>query len=291
VAADPATDPATDPVAVREAIANRVAEAYRADPHVAAVLLAGSVARGLADELSDIELDVYWSRPPTPAERSAAVEGAGWERVYDEVDEHEWADGLSADGVKVDVSGFTTATIEEYLGAALAGDTEPELQVRVTALRDGRPLHGHALVERWRRRVEVYPDALAVAMVEEGLALRSRERLEMLAARDDVVLLHRDVVDGIQGVLDALFGLNRVWCPHPHHKWLDWEATLLPLQPERLVERIRALVVAAPADVVTGLGSLVDDTLDLCATHLPQADVARLRRDFDHRRITAGGLA
>jgi hypothetical protein len=277
---------AADPVAVREAIADRVAEAYRADPHVAAVLVAGSVARGLADELSDIELDVYWSQPPSPEERSAAVEGAGWERVYDEVDEHEWADGLSAQGVKVDVSGFTTTTIEKYLDAALAGDTEPELQVRVTAIRDGRALHGHELIEGWRRRVADYPEVLAVAMVEEGLALRSRERLEMLAARDDVVLLHRDVVDGIQGVLDALFGLNHVWCPHPHHKWLEWEATLLPLKPDRLVERIRALVVASPDDAVTGLGSLVDDTLALCETHLPQADVATLRREFDHRRVT-----
>jgi len=282
---------AADPVAVREAIADRVAEAYRADPGVAAVLVAGSVARGLADELSDIELDVYWSRPPTPQQREAAVEGAGWERVYDAVDEHEWADGLSADGVKVDVSGFTTATIGAYLDAALAGDTEPELQVRVTAVRDGKPLHGADVIDGWRRRVEVYPEALAVAMVEEGLALRSRERLEMLATRDDVVLLHRDLVDGVQGVLDALFGLNRVWCPHPHHKWLDWEATLLPVQPERLVERIRALVIASPDDVVAGLGGLVDDTLDLCEVHLPEADVARLRRDFNHRRVTGTGVA
>jgi hypothetical protein len=275
----------SDPVQVRGDIARRVAEGYRAHPNVAVVLVAGSVARGLADELSDIELDVYWSRPPTTEDREAAVEGAGWERVYAEVDEHEWADGLSADGVKVDVSGFTDTTIDSYVDAALGGDTEPELQVRITALRDGRPLHGRGLVDGWRHRVEVYPDVLAVAMVEQGLALRSRERLEMLAARDDVLLLHRDLVDGVQGVLDALFGLNRVWCPHPHHKWLDWAATLLPHRPERLVERIRELVVAAPARIVTGLGRLVDDTLDLCEAHLPRADVATLRREFDHHRI------
>jgi hypothetical protein len=276
----------SDPIATRVEIARRVAEGYRAHDVVAGILVAGSVARGLADDMSDIELDVYWSRPPTTEEREAAVEGAGWGRVYAAVDEHEWADGLSADGVKVDVSGFTTSTIDGYVDAALAGDTEPELQVRVTALRDGQALHGQEAIESWRRRVEVYPEALAVAMVEDGLSLRSRERLEMLAARDDVVLLHRDLVDGVQGVLDALFGLNRVWCPHPHHKWLDWEATLLPLKPDRLVERIRALMVAGPAEIVAGLGSLVDDTLDLCEAHVPKADVATLRREFDHRRVT-----
>jgi hypothetical protein len=283
--------PSDDPVTRRLDIAARVAEGYRANPHVAVVLVAGSVARGLADELSDIELDVYWSRPPEPEEREAAIEGSGWERVYAEVDEQEWSDGLSADGVKADVSGFTTETIDGYVVAALSGDTDPELQVRVTAVRDGRPLHGRALVEAWRRRVAVYPEALAVAMVEQGLDLRSRERLEMLARRDDPVLLHRDLVDGVQGVLDALFGLNRVWCPHPFHKWLDWEATLLPTKPDRLVERIRALYRAAPPDIVTGLGGLVDDTLDLCEQHVPQADVTTLRRNFDHRRITAAGWA
>ncbi len=276
----------SDPVAARLGIARRVAAGFAAQEGVVATLVAGSVARGLADGLSDIELDVYWSRPPTDEERTAAGEGAGWGRVYAEVDEHEWADGLSAEGVKVDVSGFTTSTIDHYLDAAMAGDTEPELQVRATALRDGRVLSGGDVIEEWRRRIDVYPEALAVAMVEQGLSLRSRERLEMLAARDDVVLLHRDLVDGVQGVLDALFGVNRVWCPHPFHKWLDWEATLLPLKPDHLVERIRALVVAAPDEVVTGLGSLVDDTFDLCAKHLPGADVTMLRADFDHRRIT-----
>jgi hypothetical protein len=283
--------PSDAAVARRLDVAARVAEGYRANPAVAVVLVAGSVARGLADELSDIELDVYWSRPPDPADREAAIEGSGWERVYAEVDAHEWSDGLSADGVKVDVSGFTTATIDDYVDAVLRGDTDPEAQVRVTALRDGRALHGHALVEGWRRRCEVYPEALAVAMVEEGLDLRSRERLEMLAHRNDVVLLHRDLVDGVQGVLDALFGLNRVFCPHPHHKWLDWEASLLPTRPDRLVERIRALYPAVPTDIVGGLGSLVDDTLDLCAEHVPEADVSRLRSAFDHRRIGPTGLA
>ena len=269
----------------RIAIARKAVEAYRRNDKVAAALIAGSVARGRADALSDIELDVYWSAPPTVQDREAAIEGAGWTRVYAEEDELEWADGMSVDGVKIDVSGFLTSTIDDYIDRALAGDTDAELQVRVTALRDGIPLHGEAVIDAWRRRCAAYPEGLAVALVLQGLDMRSRERLEMLADRDDVFLLHRDIVDDVQGVLDALFGINRVWMPHPFHKWLDWEAGLLAHRPDRLVERIRSLLVAPPHEAVATLVGLVEDTYALATEHVPGADVTALREAFELRRV------
>lgn len=274
-----------DEVQRRVGIARRAVQAYQANDKVVAALIGGSVARGRADALSDIELDVYWSSPPTVEDREAAIEGAGWARVYAETDDVEWADGLSVDGVKIDVSGFVTSTIDDYIDRALEGDTDAELQVRVTALRDGIPLHGEAVIDAWRRRCAAYPEALAVALVLQGLDMRSRERLEMLADRDDVFLLHRDIVDDVQGVLDALFGINRVWMPHPFHKWLDWEATLLPHRPDRLVERIRSLLVAPPHEAVATLVGLVEDTYALAAQHVPGADVTGLREAFELRRV------
>lgn len=276
-----------DAIERRRALARRAAERYADNPAVAAVLLAGSVARGLADELSDIELDVYWRRPPSDEERIAAVEGAGWERVYAEEDEHEWADGYRIDGVKVDTGSFLTSTIDGYLTAAFQhADTEPELQVRITALLQGQPLYGASLIGAWRDRCAVYPMALALAMVGKGLSLRPRERLDMLAARDDVLLLHRDLVDNLQGLLDALFGLNRVFTPHPFHKWLEWEAGLIPLKPDNLVPRIRRLLTASPRQAVDGVGALAEETFDLVAIHLPEFQIAPVRQAFAFRRTT-----
>jgi predicted nucleotidyltransferase len=276
-----------DAIERRRAIARRSAEHFAANPAVAAVLLAGSVARGLADDLSDIELDVYWRRPPTEDERIAAIEGAGWERVYADEDEHEWADGYRIDGVKLDAGNFLTSTIDGYLSAALQdADTEPELQVRITALLQGQPLHGADLICAWRDRCSAYPVSLALAMVAKGLDLRPRERLEMLVVRDDVLLLHRDLVDSLQGLLDALFGLNRVFTPHPFHKWLEWESTLLPLKPDDLVRRIRRLLRAAPREAVDEVGALAEETFDLVAAHLPEFQITPVREAFAFRRTT-----
>ncbi|EWT01933.1 hypothetical protein N865_12620 [Intrasporangium oryzae NRRL B-24470] len=274
-----------DPVTHRLAIAERAAAAYVSHPKVAAVLVAGSVARGLADAFSDVELDVYWSVPPSEDDRVAAVEGAGWTRVYAEVDENEWADGYAVDGVKIDTSGFLTSTIDGYLDAVLLrADVEPELQVRVTALLHGRALHGAALIDAWRARCTEYPTALALAMVGKGLALRPRDRLEMLVARDDVLLLHSDLVENVQRLLDALFGLNRVYAPHPFHKWLDWEAGLLATTPPDLVSRVRRLLAAPPRAAVDEVCALAEETFDLVERDLPGFDVATARAEFGFRR-------
>jgi len=41
-----------------------MSEVYRQNPKVEAIILAGSVARKLEDEHSDIELHILWSMPP-----------------------------------------------------------------------------------------------------------------------------------------------------------------------------------------------------------------------------------
>jgi hypothetical protein len=272
-----------DEVARRIAVAETMAPRYAANDGVAAVLLAGSAARGLADARSDLEVDVYWTRPPAEAERRAVVDEAGWDWVYAEVDENEWADGVRVDGVKVDVSQFLSTTIDSYLDALREGDTEPELQVRATALLDGRTLAGDDLIGAWRARLAPYPAPLALAMVDRGLPPRPVERLEMLVARDDPLLLARDLVEGLHGLLDALFAVNGRYVPHPFHKWLDYECGLLDLAPSQLAHRARQVLSAPPAEAVEVFCALTDETFDLVAQHLPAYDVDTARAAFGSR--------
>ena len=76
-----------------------------------------------------------------------------------------------------------TATIDGYLDALRAGDTEPELQVRATALLDGRALAGDDLVEAWRARLAPYPEPLALAMLDRGAAAATRRAARDAASR------------------------------------------------------------------------------------------------------------
>jgi hypothetical protein len=273
-------------VARRRKLAEIVAPAYAANPKVAAVLLAGSVARGIGDEFSDIEIDIYWHAPPTDEDRTAPIEQSGWGIVYRHVDENEWADGILVEGVKIDTSQFLTSTIEHYLDDALErAEIEPEYQVRITALLHGRSLHGAELIERWRARAAVYPEALAHAMVTEYCAFRPRYILEMLAARDDVLLLHQDLVATEQQILSVLMGVNRVYAPHPYHKWLDWEIGQLAIAPPDLNRRLRQILRAEPRAAVEQLCQLIEETFALIEQYVPSFDVGAARSAFDDRRV------
>lgn len=272
-------------IAKRRALAEIVAPAYAENPKVAGVLLAGSVARGLADGFSDIEIDIFWHAPPTDEDRSAPIERAGWPIAYRHVDENEWADGFLIAGVKVDTSQFLVSTIDRWLDAALVrADIEPEYQVRITAIQHGQPLYGAELIERWRAKTAVYPGALACAMVAEYTSFRPRYLLKMLAARDDVLLLHQDLVATAQQILSVLMGVNRVYAPHPYHKWLDWEIGQLKIAPPDLNRRLREMLRAEPRAAIDQLYQLIEETFALVERHLPEFDTSAARSVFDERR-------
>src|SRR6478609_11287661 len=106
-------NPAT---AWRMDIGRRIGAAYAANPKARVVQVAGSTGRGSADRYSDLEIDVYWSAPPTDAERQAAVAGAGGTllELYP-YEEDEWAEEISVGGFHVGTSTFLVETMERYL--------------------------------------------------------------------------------------------------------------------------------------------------------------------------------
>jgi hypothetical protein len=201
------------------------------------------------------------------------------------VDENEWADGFFIEGIKVDTSQFLVSTIDRWLDdALLRADTNPEYQVRITAIQHGQPLYGAELIERWRAKAASYPEALAHAMVAEYIDFRPHYLLEMLAARDDVLVLHQDLVAVGQQILSVLMGVNRMYAPHPYHKWLDWEVAQLTLAPPDLNRRLRQILRDEPRAAVQEIHALIEEVFALVERHLPGFDISTARAQFDQPR-------
>ncbi|MCB0206921.1 MAG: hypothetical protein KDH89_19055, partial [Anaerolineae bacterium] len=160
----------------RKEMAADVARAYAADSDVSAVVLAGSVARGWADQHSDIELDVYWRRPPRDAQRRAALARAGavvhvdWATPPDEAafrallvqqrgqlsqiwpyEDFEWSEHFYVDGVNIGVSAFLAETLEQWIDDVVEHcDINDDKHMRLAAMQQAVPLYGADLVAGWQ---------------------------------------------------------------------------------------------------------------------------------------------
>jgi predicted nucleotidyltransferase len=264
----------------RLALAHRIAAPYARSPNARVVMVAGSVARGVADSYSDIEIDVYYGRPPTEAERVAAAEASGGVLVGLGDDEDEWEERLSFGGFHAHTSTFLVSTMERYLREVVDEHaTSPVAQSRLFSLLNAVPVKGEAQVDLWSASAASYPEGLRQAMLAENLGFaRFRYMARMLAARDDVLLLNDIFVEVGGRVIGALLGLNGIYLPAPTHpKGMDETIGLMAIKPAELSARLKRVFRVEPAAGVAMLEELVDETLALVEAHVPAFDTTPFR--------------
>jgi predicted nucleotidyltransferase len=218
-------------------LAQRVADALPADV-AEEVVVTGSVSRGVADEVSDVEMLIVTPKPLELEEAYALARAAGLEGELDT-----WGDqsgpGQKVSGYFEDVPfeliwwprGYT----EERVEAMLAG----EAPSGADAFLHGIALRSGGLLPAWQESLREVPEELAASLIEEaalpwgGFApagvltlIRPGNRLELVEW----------LVDSATRVLKIVYALNRVW--QPTSKWLAERLEPLPVKPDRLAERI-----------------------------------------------------
>lgn len=275
---------------LRYALAERIAASYAHDPNARVVMIAGSVGRGVADRYSDVEIDVYYERPPTMAERIAAIERCGGQVDGLDEDADEWAEEMIIDGFHAATSTFLIATMERYLRDVLERCLlAPAAQTRIYSLQHAVTVKDDvALVEPWRARAAVYPDGLQRTMLEEYLPFEGFWYAEdMLVARDDLLLLYTLFTRIGRELLGALLGLNRLYLPTPDHiKHMDEMIGTMALKPPDLSARLKRSFRVEPTVGVQSLKALIAETLDLVDQHVPGFDTAPYRANFGKQRQT-----
>jgi predicted nucleotidyltransferase len=233
--------------------------------HVEDIVLTGSVARGTADELSDVELLVISDRLPEelPLEQvqtwAPGHEGATW---Y----------GGTRDGVKVELVWWTPAFVEERVRAIAAGEIVDHARLRTAeAIVNGIRLRGERHAE-WTARLTRYPDGLAARIVDDvnddWVDWVGSQRTYLRAG--DALVLAQALVATAEGILRVVFALNEEW--EPGWKRLANRVELLAIRPERLADRIDAAIQALD---LQALRALAAETLALA----PQTGKTRLARE------------
>lgn len=219
-------------------VAQRVADALPAEI-AEEVVLTGSVSRGTADDVSDIEMLVVTKEQlalPTCFELASSAGLA-------ELDTWGPQDGPTRrvfgyrDGVPVELVWWSREHAEASVDALFRGDAPSTAD----ALAYGVSLRSSGLLETWQARLGDYPEELAAARIEEAAltwgGYAPAGLLTLARAGDRLALVER-MVDDASRVVRIVFAINRVW--QPTHKRLASRIASLPIKPDRLAERIEA---------------------------------------------------
>ena len=254
------------------ALAQRVADALPSS--VLEVVLTGSVSRGVADDVSDIEMLVVPAEQLELEEAYALARAAGLEGL----------DTWGSQGTPVKrVSGYLDGEPLElifwprdYAAGSLDALVAGEPSSSADALAHGVPLRTSGLLMQWQERLREYPDKLASARIE-GAAERwggfTPAGLLTVARPGDRLATVEWLLDAALRVLTIVYALNRVW--EPTTKRLAARVEPLAVKPPRLAERIEeALNEPDPRRALLTMTELQLETVELAPSG-PNVDRAR----------------
>jgi predicted nucleotidyltransferase len=243
-------------------------------PSVEEVVLTGSVSRGVADEVSDIEMLIVTRDEPELGDCFSLAAAAGL------TDLGSWGrQGVPTkrvsgyrDGAPIELVWWSRAHADEAVDAIFTGDAS----TTADALSNGVSLRTSGLLLQWQERLRHYPDELAAARIEDAAltwgGFAAAGLLTIARPGERAALVER-MVDDASRVVQIVFAMNRVW--QPTLKRLADRAAVLPVKPDRLAERIEeALTEPDPRRALLVMTQLQADTVAL-APDGPNIDRAR----------------
>lgn len=228
------------------------------------VVLTGSVSRGVADEVSDIEMLVVTPVPLELADCFEHARAAGLEQLDTWGERSTPTRRVSGvrEGVPLELVWWSRAqaesSIESFFRDTLVSSAADAIAHGV-ALRTGGSL------ARWQARLGDYPDELARARIEDAALTWggfAPAGVLTLARPGELLARTERMLDDATRVLRIVYALNRVW--QPTHKRLADRVAALDVKPVRLAERIdEALSEPDPRRALLLMTELQADTVAL----------------------------
>ena len=253
--------PATTRSVVLRSVAQGIEDALPSA--VEEVVLTGSVSRGVADDVSDIEMLIVTAGELELADCFSLAAACGvtdlgtWGRQGVPTKR---VSGYRED-VPVELIWWSRSHAASAVDAIFAGD----LSSTADAIANGVALRTSGLLAQWQERLRHYPDELATARIEDAAltwgGFAPAGLLTLVRPGERLALVER-MVDDASRIARIVFALNRVW--QPTLKRLADRAATLTQKPERLAERIEeALTEPDPHRALIVLTELQVDTVAL----------------------------
>jgi predicted nucleotidyltransferase len=245
-----------------QGLAQRVADALPLEV-AEEVVLTGSVSRGVADEVSDIEMLIVTPEPMELADCFEHARAAGLEEL------DTWGDQSTptrrVSGYREDVPLELIWWSRDHAESSIDAFFRSDMSSAADAIANGVALRTSGSLSRWQARLSDYPDELARARIEDAALTWggfTPAGLLTLARPGELLARTEWMFDGASRVLRIVYALNRVW--QPTHKRLEARVASLAVKPARLAKRIEeALSEPHPRRALLVMTELQSDTVAL----------------------------
>jgi hypothetical protein len=238
------------------------------------VVLTGSVSRGVADDISDIEMLIVTQGELDLEDCFALAAACGVADLGTWGQQGVPTKRVSGyrDGAPIELIWWSRAHAAAAIDAIFAGD----LSATADAMANGVALRTSGLLAQWQERLRNYPDELARARIEDAAlkwgGFHATGLLTLMRPGERLALLEW-MVDDAARVVRIVFTLNHVW--QPTLKRVADRAATLTHKPERFAERIEeALTEPDPHRALLTMLELQLEALAL-APDGPNVDRAR----------------
>lgn len=267
-----------------EKMLDKITDALRDIPGVAAVALGGSIATGTDTDASDVDIGVYYDFLDLDALNAAARMLDDEHRENLVCDEGGWGPWVNCGGW-LTMSGRSVDLILRNTGRVRQAIEDTD---RGSVTGHYQPGHPHAFLNvmyrgelavcrpLWVRdeefsamkaRAERFPDALREAMLTAyGFEMRfSWSFADKYLYVNDVSYIAGHLFRAVSCMNQALFALNRCYCLN--EKKAAFRVDRLKLRPESYSERVAKIFSLPAAEGAAELNALVTETEALIAAH------------------------
>lgn len=218
------------------ALAVGLLDEYRERQGAMAGLILGSIARGIADEDSDVDLEVIWRDIPIAwIGESVPLRGHGAIReTWNPRDDAQAAlEQYRLDGRKIDVGHSTIPPkrrlIEEV---TLRCNPSPAGLLQVGGLLDARIVFDTGEVATLVATIPGYPDELRAKVLEANAWLTPVASIRAALTRGDLLAYYEMVVANLRRCIYRLAAVNGIYLGFvPDAKWSEWYLDRMPNRP------------------------------------------------------------
>ncbi|HZQ08577.1 MAG TPA: hypothetical protein VFD70_18490 [Anaerolineae bacterium] len=272
------------------ALGKKILQPYTELPNTRAAMITGSVAEGISDFYSDLDMTVYYADELPGDEELTRIHQANgapqraW--LLGERAEGAIVEAYELNGVQAQIGHITLAAWEQELAEVLEKfNADTPLHKAMSGTLESITVYGDDYMNAWKQKIAAYPDELARAMVEKHLQFFPYWNIQnQLAARDALIWHYQILTESAYNLLAILAGINRLYFTTFQFKKMRRFINQLKIAPPNLADRLEKLFSQEPAKAAVSLEELVSQIITLVEQTMPAVDASAVKSRLGKRR-------